>query len=98
MPLAEQILTIGHSNHTMAVFLELLAKHGIEVVVDVRSAPYSRYVPHFNKPSLEEALGQTPIKYLYLGRELGGRPDGREYYDEDGHALYARVAESRLFL
>lgn len=93
-----RIFTIGHSNHATEHFLALLSQHGIDVLVDVRSAPYSRYVPHFNKPNLEQALAQTPVKYLYLGRELGGRPEGDEFYDEEGHALYGMVAQTPLFL
>ena len=50
------LFTIGHSNHTLAKFLELLAKHGIEVVVDARSHPYSKYVVHFNREDLAAAL------------------------------------------
>src|SRR5207302_10476809 len=47
---------------------------------------------------LVAALKQAGIKYLYLGRELGGRPDEEEYFDTEGHVLYYRVAKSRLFL
>ena len=93
-----RVFTIGHSNHAIELFLALLTQHRIDVVVDVRSAPYSRYVPHFNKPNLEAALAGTPAKYLYLGRELGGRPEGEEFYDAEGHARYGMVAKTPLFL
>lgn len=91
------IYTIGHSNHTLDHFLNLLRKHGIEVVVDVRSQPYSHYVPHFNQEKLKQVLPQNGVRYLYLGKELGGRPRGAEFYDEDGKVNYSRLAESEPF-
>lgn len=68
------LFTIGHSNHPFADFLTLLRRHGIELVVDVRARPYSRFVPQFGKERLAKLLAEAGIGYLYLGRELGGRP------------------------
>jgi uncharacterized protein (DUF488 family) len=51
----------------------------------------------FDQKDLKQALGRADIRYLYLGRELGGRPEGEEFYDQDGHVLYDRVAETRQF-
>ncbi len=93
-----QLFTIGHSNHPLEVFLDLLRRHGIQVLVDVRSQPYSKYTPHFNVPELKAAMPGEGIKYLFLGKELGGRPDGDQFYGDDGKVLYWRVAESPLFL
>ncbi len=92
-----QIYTVGHSNHPLESFLELLNAHGIEVLVDTRSSPYSRYAPQYNRESLKASVEERGVRYLYLGKELGGRPHGLEYYDEDGHVLYGRVAESDFF-
>jgi uncharacterized protein (DUF488 family) len=92
------LFTVGHSNKSLDEFLKLLATHGIEVVADTRSHPYSKYVAHFNREELGTALKQAGVKYLYLGRELGGQPDEEEFFDEDGHVLYYRVAQSPLFL
>ncbi|HWE63907.1 MAG TPA: DUF488 domain-containing protein [Chloroflexota bacterium] len=94
---AHTIYTIGHSNHALPVFLDLLCGHGIEVLVDVRSQPYSRYATHFAVPPLKAAVIEAGLKYLFLGRELGGRPEGASYYDEDGRVDYAAVARSPLF-
>lgn len=66
--------SIGHSNHPIERFLELLRRHEIEAVVDVRSRPYSRFVPHFGKERLERRLTDEGLGYLFLGRELGGKP------------------------
>jgi uncharacterized protein (DUF488 family) len=92
------IQTIGHSNHSADHFLQLLKSHQIEVVVDTRSQPYSNYATHFDQAPLKQSLATNGLQYLYLGRELGGRPEGNEYYDAKGHVLYHRVAESELFL
>jgi uncharacterized protein (DUF488 family) len=91
------IYTVGHSNQTTEEFLALLHRHGIDVLVDVRSAPYSSYVPHFNQPALAELLRETRVRYLYLGKELGGRPPLRSMYDDDGRAFYNLVAETPEF-
>jgi uncharacterized protein (DUF488 family) len=91
------VLTIGHSNHTLEHFLALVKVHGVQVVVDARSQPYSKYATQFDHESLKLALQAAGIKYLYLGRELGGRPDGAEFYDGEGHVLYDRVAVTSLF-
>ena len=92
------LFTVGHSNHSMDEFIALLKQHEIQVLADVRSSPYSAYVTHFAREELEASLKQTGIKYLFLGKELGGRPDGSEFYDADGHVLYWRLSESPAFL
>ena len=69
-----ELFTIGHSNHRIERFLELLLRHGIAAVADVRSRPYSRFVPHFSKERLQRILEEEGIGYLHLGRELGGKP------------------------
>ena len=68
------LFTIGHSNHPVERFPELLRRHEIAAVADVRSRPYSRFVPHFSKERLHRILEEEGIGYLYLGRELGGKP------------------------
>ena len=93
-----RLFSIGHSNHPAEGFVDLLKKHDIDVLVDVRSYPYSRYAPQFDTSGLKALLTNATVKYLYLGRELGGRPEGEDYYDPEGHVLYARLATSPLFL
>lgn len=92
------IFSIGHSNQPIENFFALLRQYDIQVLVDVRSSPYSKYVPHFNSMALATEAEQADIKYLFMGQELGGRPDGDEFYDLENHVLYKRVAESSLFL
>ena len=91
------VYTIGHSNHTLEVFLGLLKSHRIEVLIDTRSSPFSRYSPHFNRDSIKAAAHEAGIKYGFFGRHLGGRPDDEDYYDEDGRVVYSQVAKSFLF-
>jgi hypothetical protein len=92
-----EIFTIGHSNHPIEKFLCLLTQHAISVLIDARSHPYSRYVPHFDRELLESSVESHGIRYLYMGDELGGRPPEAEYYDAEGRVLYYRVAESERF-
>ncbi len=68
------IHTLGHSNHPPEKFLSLLHKHDIEVVADVRSRPYSRFFPHFNREALKLLLETNGLRYLFWGQELGGKP------------------------
>ena len=69
-----EIYTIGHSNHTIERFVEMLIDNSIKALVDVRSAPYSQYTPHFNKAPLEKSLEAHGIAYAFAGEYLGGRP------------------------
>ena len=58
------VYTIGHSSHAVELFSQLLVEHGVQVLVDVRSAPYSRYAPQFDHDVLPRSLHKTGIKYL----------------------------------
>lgn len=91
------LYTIGHSSHTVEYFVELLRAHNIEVVVDVRSSPFSRRFPHFNQPVLRSYLRDVGIKYVPMGDELGGRPDSPYFYDEKGHVDYGKIARTEFF-
>jgi uncharacterized protein (DUF488 family) len=92
------VFTIGHSNHSAERLAALLKRHGIEVLVDIRSRPYSRHAPQFNARGIEANLSGNEIRYLFLGRELGGRPEEETFYDAKGRVDYALVERSRPFL
>ncbi len=77
-PSVTELHTLGHSNHSIEHFLGLLRRHGIETVADVRSRPYSRFVPHFSRERLARVLEDAGLKYLFLGQELGGKPSRGE--------------------
>lgn len=67
-----RIYTAGHSDRAFSAFVALLQKHGITLVADVRSWPFSRWCPHFNKTNFEKSL---PMRYVWMGRTLGGRDE-----------------------
>ena len=90
------VLTIGHSNHSLETFVALLQQHGVTALADVRSAPYSRFNPQFNRKTLQDSLQAIGIGYVFLGRALGGRPDDPSCY-EQGRVRYDRLAQTSLF-
>jgi len=89
--------TCGHSSHDFETWLGLLSQHGVEVVVDTRSSPYSKYVPQFDRELMKRSLEQAGIHYLYLGADLGGRPANPAYYDANGRVLYSRLRDDARF-
>ena len=76
--------------------LDFYRQHGVTALADVRSAPYSRFNPQFNKDALVRELKVHGIKYVFLGRELGARTDDRSCY-ENGRVQYRRLALTELF-
>ena len=90
------VFTIGHSTHPAAELIDLLVRHDVEAVADVRSSPYSRHSPEFNKDQLEAALKAAGIAYVFMGRELGARPADRDLYD-GGRVSWDRLRASALF-
>ena len=90
------VYTIGHSNHSQQVFLELLTRHSISAIADVRSSPYSQYVPEFNMPVVKAVLQNADVAYVFMGRELGARRSEESCYVE-GRAKYERIARLPLF-
>lgn len=85
-----RLYTIGHSNHSLEDFLELLDHNGIKKLVDVRSVPYSKYSPHFNKNEIKKSLEKNGVNYFYMGNKIGGRPSNESYY-KDGKVMYNLV-------
>jgi uncharacterized protein (DUF488 family) len=90
------VFTIGHSTHPQERFIALLLQHGITALCDVRSKPYSRMNPQFNREELNEVLLAQGIEYRFLGKELGARSDDPNCY-ENGKVQYDRLAETELF-
>ena len=90
------VFTIGHSTHSYEHFLSLLRASGITAVADVRTTPFSRHFPHFNEATLRSELKLDGISYVFLGKELGGRPSGRSFYC-NGVADYEKMAKTEAF-
>lgn len=88
------VYTVGHSNHAIDAFVGLLRPHGIDLVVDVRSQPHSRFNPQYNRDRLSATLAGAGIEYAFLGAELGARAADPECYvgDRADYALIARTA------
>lgn len=90
------IYTVGHSTHPQERFIKLLTSHGVTAISDVRSKPYSRVNPQFNRQELKQALRAHGISYVFLGKELGARSDDPSCY-EGGKVQYDRLAKTSLF-
>jgi len=90
------VFTIGHSVHPIADFLQLLKTHKIKAVADVRSSPYSKFIPQYNRKVLQKSLADEGIDYVFLGDELGARRSESECYI-DGQVIYDLVAQTPAF-
>lgn len=91
------IFTIGHSTHTAERFVSLLQVHGIQYVVDVRSVPFSRRVPHFNKPDLARWLREARIRYAHLPQAFGARRYDQALLGPSGAVDFGKVREDPSF-
>lgn len=90
------IFTVGHSVHPIETFIALLSRHSITAIADVRSSPYSRFTPQFNREALSVKLKAAGISYVFLGRELGARSDDKSCYI-GGKVQYDLLARTPLF-
>jgi uncharacterized protein (DUF488 family) len=95
-PSAFDLFTIGHSNHPIERFLDLVRGAGVTAIADVRSTPASRRCPWFNATRFAPALEAAGIAYAPLGDALGGRPRDPRLY-RDGVADYAAMARTEEF-
>jgi len=91
-----ELFTIGYSVNPVEHFIEMLNVHGITALCDVRSSPYSRFMPQYNRESLKAEVARRSIAYLYLGAELGPRSSDPSCY-ENGKVQYKRLAASGIF-
>lgn len=90
------IYTIGYGSRSLADFTAVLQQHHIAYVIDIRSAPYSRYKPEFGKELLPEALQEAGIRYVFMGDTLGGRPADTSCYT-DGKVDYEKVKQKAFY-
>jgi uncharacterized protein (DUF488 family) len=90
------LFTIGHSNHSIEHLIDLLKKHEVSAVADVRSAPFSRYNPQFNREPLQRSIQDAGMEYVFLGRELGARSQDPHCY-VDGKLQFDLLAATELF-
>lgn len=90
------VYTVGHSTHSVEKFVALLERNGVTALADVRSSPYSRHNPQFNKDALASELKKRGIAYVFVGRELGARSDDPTCYI-GGKVQYGRLAQTAMF-
>jgi len=90
------ILTVGHSNHTLEHFLQILRANQVTAVADIRSQPYSGHAPQFNREALKSSLERSGIDYVFLGDQLGARPNDPACYSGN-KVQYKLMAETPLF-
>lgn len=89
--------SIGHSNYSIVTFVGILAAHGVNCVADVRSAPYSRRHPQFNRESIKTDLQLAGIQYLYLGDCLGARHTDPAVLSPEGKVDFSKVRQLPRF-
>lgn len=90
------VLTVGHSTHSIDAFVDLLLRHQVTAIADVRSTPYSRFTPQFNREALAHTLATHRIRHVFLGHELGARSEDPSCY-VDGRVQYSRLANTQSF-
>lgn len=91
------IFSIGHGGRSLDEFLDQLRQVDVKFVIDVRSAPYSRYQPEFSREPLKRSLGQCGLKYVFMGDDLGGRPGDPDCYI-DGKVDYGKCRTKDFFV
>ena len=92
-----ELFTIGHSQHSINYFIDLLNKYGIDYLLDVRSTPYSRYAEQYNKENISRDLSFANIKYFFMGKYFGARPNNMELYNSKGYLDFEKVRKSEDF-
>lgn len=93
----ETVYTIGHSNHDIEQFLALLKQYDINCLIDVRSAPYSRFAPHYNKRPLRASLQEQNLIYMHFDKEFGARQTKPSLLDETGKVDFDKVRATETF-
>ena len=91
------IYTVGHSNLSFDNFYKILKNWNIDCLVDIRSAPYSRYTPHFNKENLADLLKKNKIIYLHFKDEFGARPESAKMYSKEGIVDFKKMRDRMEF-
>ncbi len=92
------IYSIGHSNKSVDELIKELKLYGIQFLIDVRSTPYSKFHPQFNREQLQIAINNTgDIKYGYMGDVIGGLPKMPECYT-NGKVDYGKIRKMPFFI
>lgn len=92
-----KIYTIGHSTQKIEEFIQILKENEIELLIDVRSSPYSKYASNFNKKELQKLILENNIIYKYLGHKVGGKPQNKKFYYKNGEINYILLSKTVKF-
>ena len=91
-----ELYTIGYSPHSLESFIALLNHHGINAIADVRSIPFSKFKPDFNKETLSNFLKDNNMVYVFLGDQCGARFDDPACY-KNGKVDYNIISKHQKF-
>lgn len=94
--MSKTVYTFGHSNHSIEEFIRLVKLHNINCVCDVRSSPFSKFVPHFNKDNFKRELNNVGIQYIEMGNEFGARRNETNLLT-NGIVDFDKVAKDKTF-
>lgn len=92
----KEIYTIGYSKFNIKDFIDTLKKNSINAIADVRSSPFSKFKPEFNKDNLAKELNKLNIRYVFLGDYCGARVNDESCYI-NGKADYKLISKSKKF-
>lgn len=90
------LYTIGYSGFTIDNFIDVLKINSVNAIADVRSTPYSKFKPEYNREKLKSILNSNDIEYVFLGDLCGARIDDQECY-RNGKADYSLIAQHPKF-
>jgi uncharacterized protein (DUF488 family) len=93
----KEIYTVGHSNHDLDYFMDLIKKYNIDTLIDVRSIAASKYNPQYNKDGLSYSLKKDNIEYLHFDKEFGARHNDEVFLDNDGIVNFESFRKSNQF-
>jgi uncharacterized protein (DUF488 family) len=92
----QALFTIGYGARTFEEFIAALKANGIEYLIDVRTAPYSKFKPEFSKEVLQKRLEAAGMRYIFMGDTLGGQPRDPDCFT-DGKVDYDKVRTQPFF-
>ena len=95
--MSKKIYTIGYSGFILDTFLKTLKDNGINVVIDVRSTPYSEWFQDFNKTNIEIFLKKNNIYYRNYAEEFGARQENKAFFNDEGYLDFGKFAKSEQF-
>lgn len=97
-PSLGQIYTVGYGAKSLVDFRAILGTYSVQYLIDVRSSPYSKYRPEYSREPLKNDLGKYCVKYVFMGDQLGGRPNDDSCYDCEGKVDYSILEKKPYFI